>query len=95
MTVFPDRRRRQAQNILSFSVSEYAFKSKSRNVMTFINNDLTVLTHDAIDLALADQALHDRDIDLQPVRFPAATDLPNFRLRESKERLEPVLPLIQ
>src|SRR6266498_2258240 len=63
--------------------------------MTLINDNLTVLTYQTLDLAFSDKALHHRNVDLTSARLSSAADLPNLRAREFKERFEPFAPLVQ
>ena len=95
MTVFSYWRRGQAQDIFGFRLTEYALERKCRYVMAFVNDDLTVLAHETLDLASSDQALHDGDVDLSPARFSAAADLADLSVREFKERFQSLPPLIQ
>src|SRR4030042_1058793 len=77
MAILADRGCSETHNVLSLYLFENLFKGKGRDVVAFINNDLTISGHYVFDLSLAIEALHEADVDGTGNPLFAATHLTN------------------
>ena len=77
VSVFSRWRGRQSHNIPSFYLLHHLLKRERGDVMTFINNDLTILGDEVLNLLLAMKALHNGNVhNAGSLRF-SASDLAN------------------
>jgi hypothetical protein len=78
MPIFPFHRRGNSDDVTCLRRASYLFKYGSRNMMTFVHNDLTVLLDYRINLMLMNQALQDGNINQSCFRFLAGANMPDY-----------------
>ena len=95
MSVLTRHRRREAEHILSFGLARDGFKAHGGKVMTFIDDNVPVVSHQIRDDTLLYQALHDGDIDITGrLLFSAMYDAELGR-RDIQKGLETRHPLVE
>ena len=62
MTVPALRRRGQAHDVARLDFGKYAFERGGWDVMTFIDDDLSIRRNDVVDTVFSDEALDHRDV---------------------------------
>jgi hypothetical protein len=93
--IFPRRRRRQTYDIFGFHFSHRLLEGKSGDVVTFVNDDLTVFGNEVLHRFLLIETLNDRNIDTScPTHFSAA-NVSNRVCGHVQEHGQPFLPLIE
>jgi hypothetical protein len=95
VAVFPRHRRRQAKHVSGLGLPSDGFEAHGGQVMTFIDDDMAVISHQIGDNPLPHQALHESDIDVAArLLFPAVDNTKLVR-RDVQKRLETRQPLIE
>src|SRR6516225_945196 len=89
VTIFASGRGSQSQNIFGFDLSKDTLKRKSRQVVAFVNNDVSIIRNKILNLALSVQALDHSNVDgprslvLASSKLPYAAALPRGRARNA------------
>jgi hypothetical protein len=95
VSIFPRRRRGQTDDIFGFHFSHHLLESESGDVVTFVNDDLTVFGNEVLHRFLLIETLNDRNIDTScPTHFSAA-NVSNRVCGHVQEHGQPFLPLIE
>src|SRR5208283_3668312 len=95
VAVFPCHRRRQAEHESGLGLPSDGFEAHSGKVMTFIDDDMAVISHQIGDDPLPHQALHESDINVAARLLFPAVDNANLVRRDVQKRLETRQPLIE
>src|SRR3989338_7281253 len=64
MAVFPEGSRCQAQDIFCFNLLHHLFETKSRDMVTFVHNNLAIVLHQVLYFSLPEKTLEHGDINL-------------------------------
>ena len=95
MTVLALRRGGQADDVASFHLPQHLLEAHRREMVTLIDNDVTVVRHEVVHDLLAVQALDDGDIDNVRGASASTADLADALDGQIQKRSEPLAPLIQ
>jgi len=90
-----DDRGGEPQNEPGLGPADDLLEAASRQMMTLVHDDLTVLRHAILDDALSYQALNDGHIERTGRFLVAASDASNRLGRQIEERRKPLDPLLQ
>ena len=94
MSVTPAWCRGQTRDVARLHLAHHSFERDRGDVVTFVDDHVTVVGHPVVHLVAARQALDHGDIELA-VRFtPSCSDLanvPGFEVQEQRELGDPLL----
>jgi hypothetical protein len=95
VAILPRGRRCQANHILRFDLPQDLLKRERREVVAFVDDDMSVFGHEVLHLLLPVSALHHSDVD-----FPGSLRLASAHLADLidwsiKEHCEPLSPLVE
>jgi len=88
-------RRREAQDVAGAHLAEYTLERNRRNVVTLVDDDVSVAGHDILDTSLPDQALDHGDVQPAVGLSLASADPPDFLLPEAQEHRQLRDPLVE
>jgi hypothetical protein len=95
LSVFTDNRGGEPEAVKSGTSSDNPLKRRRGNVVTFIDNNLTVIVNPLRNRIFLNDALHHRDINDTGAFFPASAETSDFVFGNPKELADPAGPLIQ
>jgi len=77
MSVFSGHRRGQSEHKFRLGCSWYRFEADRGQMVTFVDDDVPIMTYEVRDLSLATKALDERDVDDAGGLALAAADHPD------------------
>ncbi|OIQ72318.1 hypothetical protein GALL_460570 [mine drainage metagenome] len=95
LPVASDRSRCQTEHVLRLGPFQDGVEGDRANVVTFVDDHLSVALDQRAHLALAGQGLHHGNVDLAGRLGLAAADGADHALADAQKRLQPLLPLLQ
>ena len=95
MPVLAGYRGGQAEDIPRLAATRHRLEAYRRQVVTFVDDEVTIVGDHVIDFALAHQALNDGDVDDTGRAALAAADLTDLLGREIEKTGEPGEPLVE
>lgn len=95
VTVLSRDGRREPSHKPRLGLTRHTFEALCREMVTLVDNKVTVLANSIVDNTLLHQALNDGDVHLPRWPRSATADSADGRRRQIEERREPLDPLIE